>query len=87
MSTLEKILEEIKSLTPAEQAQVRELLDSLPPQQQAPPSRAEYEQHLLATGVVSHLPTRQPPSPERKAFKPIEVEGKPISETIIEERR
>ena len=88
MSTLEKILEEIKSLTPAEQAKVRELLDSLqPPPPATPVSREEYEKYLLAKGVISHIPTREPPSPERKAFKPIKVEGKPISETIIEERR
>jgi hypothetical protein len=87
MSTLEKILEEIKSLAPEEQAKVRELLDSLSASKKGTPSRAEYEKYLLAKGVISHIPTRQPPSPERRAFKPIEVEGQPISETIIEERR
>ncbi len=84
---LEKVLEEVKSLTPEEQIKVRELLDDILPLKKNPPTREEYEKYLLAKGVISHIPTRQPPSPERKAFKPIKVEGKPISETIIEERR
>lgn len=86
-ATLEKVLEEVKSLAPAEQIKVRELLDDILPSKNNPPSREEYEKYLLAKGVISHIPTRQPPSPERAAFKPIKVEGKPISETIIEERR
>jgi hypothetical protein len=86
MPTLEKILEEIKSLTPEEQAKVRELLDSLPLQEKATPSREEYEKYLLAKGVISHIPSRKIP-PERRDFKPIEVEGEPLSETIIRERR
>lgn len=86
-ATLEKVIEEVKSLTPEEQAEVREVLDGILPSKNNSPSREEYEKYLLAKGVISHIPTRQPPSPERKAFKPIKVEGKPISETIIEERR
>ena len=86
-ATLEKVLEEVRLLAPAEQIKVRELLDEILPSKKNPPSREEYEKYLLAKGVISHIPTRQPPSPERLAFKPIKVEGKPISETIIEERR
>ena len=86
-ATLEKVLEEVKSLTPEEQAKVREVIDEILPSKKNPPSREEYEKYLLAKGVISHIPTRQPPSPERMAFKPIEVEGEPISETIIRERR
>ena len=89
MSTalLEKVIQEIKLLAPAEQIKVRELLDDILPSAKKPPSREEYEKYLLAKGVISHIPTRQPPSPERQAFRPIKVEGQPISETIIEERR
>ncbi len=85
MSALEKILEEIKSLTPAAQAKVRELLDSLEPPP-PPVSREEYEKYLLAKGIITHIPSRQIP-PERRDFKPVEIEGEPLSETIIRERR
>ncbi len=84
---LEKVIEEVKSLAPEEQVKVREMLDSILSPKKNPPTRAEYEQYLLEKGVISHIPTRQTPSAERKAFKPIKIEGKPISETIIEERR
>jgi len=87
VALLEKVIEQVKSLAPEEQMKVRELLDAILPPKKTPPTREEYEQYLLAKGVISHIPTRQPPSPERKAFKPIKVTGKPISETIIEERR
>ena len=87
-ATLEKVLEEVKSLAPAEQIKVRELLDEILPSKSNPPSREEYEKYLLAKGVISHIPTRTGNrSKELKNFKPIEVEGEPISETIIRERR
>ena len=89
MSTalLDRVIAEVKTLTPAEQAKVREVLEGVLPSAEKTPSRAEYEQYLLRKGAVSHIPTRQSPSSARKAFAPIEVEGLPISQTIIEERR
>lgn len=88
MTTLEKILETVKSLTPEEKAKVREVLDDVFPPEKPTISREEYEKYLLAKGVISHIPTRTGKRPkELKDFKPIEVEGEPISETIIRERR
>jgi len=85
---LEKIIAEIKSLAPEEQIKVRELLDSISPPKKNPPTREEYEQYLLAKGVISHIPMRTGKrSEELKNFKPIEVEGEPLSEMIIRERR
>lgn len=87
-ATLEKVLEEVKSLRPEEQIKVREMLDKILPSKKNPPTREEYEKYLLAKGVISHIPTRTGKRPEElKDFKPIEVEGEPISETIIRERR
>jgi hypothetical protein len=42
---------------------------------------------LLAAGVISKIPERNPYPEEYENFEPVEVKGKPISETIIEERR
>lgn len=87
-ATLEKVLEEVKSLAPEEQIKVRELLDDILPPKNNPPSREEYEKYLLAKGVISRIPTRTGNrSEELKDFKPIEVQGEPISEMIIRERR
>jgi hypothetical protein len=61
-TTLSRMLEEVKRLTPNEQRQLREAID-----------------RILSSVPGAHRPIR--------ARKPIKVRGKPLSETIIEERR
>lgn len=47
----------------------------------------EFERDLLAKGVITHIPARDEPDDEFDEYEPIEVEGEPLSETIIRERR
>ncbi len=47
----------------------------------------EFERYLLSKGVASHIATRDETDEEFDAFEMIEVEGEPLSETIIRERR
>ena len=47
----------------------------------------DFERYLLAKGVVSHIATRDETDAEFDAFELIVVEGEPLSETIIRERR
>lgn len=47
----------------------------------------EFERHLLAKGVITHIPTRDETDEEFDKFEPIEVAGEPLSETIIRQRR
>ena len=54
--------------------------------EQRPITEDEVEQILLAKGIISEIPPRVPDD-EEETFEPIEVPGKPLSETIIEERR
>jgi putative addiction module CopG family antidote len=49
-------------------------------------TEAEFKQHLLRTGRISSLPTPADPA-SRPVFPPIALEGEPLSETIIRERR
>lgn len=85
---LEKVIEEVKLLAPEEQVKVREVIDSLLPLKNNLPTREEYEQHLLAKGIINRVPPRTGKRPKQlKDFKPIKVEGEPISEMIIRERR
>lgn len=85
MSTLEKVIEEVKALKPEELQRVRELVDSLLDEQAKPPlTEDEVERRLAAQGVIN-LPSGSPVTTERPP--PIHVTGKPVSETIIEERR
>ncbi len=46
----------------------------------------ELNRQLLDAGVISHLPAR-PELETYQEFTPIAVEGEPLSETIIRERR
>ena len=46
----------------------------------------EFERYLLAKGIASHIATRDETDKEFDAFVMIEVEGEPLSETIIRER-
>ena len=90
-TNLEKVIEEVKALTPDEQRKVKDLIDSLlkPSDETQSPMLPEdlLEQKLLQAGIISKIPERLPPPEHLKNFKPIEVKGKPVSETIIEERR
>ena len=85
-SNLDQVIEEVKALTPDEQRKLRELLDDLlAPAPQM--SEEEFEQHLLAKGAISEIP---PPITDLTPFqnrKLMDVKGKPLSETVIEERR
>jgi hypothetical protein len=84
----EKLAAEIEALSPEEQRHLRDLLDRL----LAKPGKAltmqdELDQLLLQDGVISEIPppiTDLTPYQDRKR---IDIQGKPLSETIIEERR
>lgn len=49
-------------------------------------NRSDFERRLLAKGLITEIPPRMPDDDVRKDFQPVKVEGKPVSETIIEER-
>jgi len=51
-----------------------------------PMSEEEFKQQLLRSGLMSNLPTPADPA-SRPVFEPIAIEGEPLSETIIRERR
>lgn len=56
------------------------------PQAKAPLTRAEFDQLLLATGLVTQLPDPAQDIDDDDE-PPIVIEGEPLSETIIRERR
>ncbi len=90
-TSLETVIQELKALTPAEQKKVRELIDSmleLSAETSATLSPEDVlDQRLLEAGVISEIPQRITDFTPYQNRKPIEVKGKPVSETIIEERR
>ena len=49
-------------------------------------TESEFKQHLLKSGRISSIPPPADPA-SRPVFHPITLEGEPLSETIIRERR
>src|SRR5712692_4724707 len=102
MSTIEEIVKAVRDLPPKEQDEVKRRLDALvsPPEadQSVQPSpettninRAavdldqRIQQALYDVGLVTAIkpPVKRP----RQRRPPINIKGKPLSETIIEDRR
>jgi hypothetical protein len=78
MMTANEILDEIYKLPTAKQTEIKKNL--LKTQK---PKESMWEQ-LLNEGVITHLPNS---AIEEDDFEPIKIEGEPLSETIIRERR
>jgi hypothetical protein len=87
-ATLDKIIEEVRALSPEEQRQLREQLDAILPSSPTEDEiEDEFERELMAEGVLGEVKPLPDDDPEFYAYKPVTVTGKPISEMIIEERR
>lgn len=86
-SNIDRILEEVKALTPDEQRSLRERLDSVLVNVQPQMCKADFEKRLLERGIISRIPPRIRDTDFYANRRPIEVDGKPVSEIIIEERR
>jgi hypothetical protein len=84
-----RVLEEVQALSLEEQRQFRRLLDEQPAPQPELSKEEQLDQLLLSKGVISRIPPK--PTEEDiarfNAWKPVPIEGKPLSETIIEDRR
>jgi hypothetical protein len=82
-----RLLEEAKTLTVTERQQLLVLLNDLPSEASSDAREEELDQVLLKTRVINTIPPRDMDPGGYQSWKPIEIEGKPISETIVEERR
>lgn len=90
--SLTEILSEIQKLPFIEQKELfAELSSNLNnesrEQSGAPASEEQFLQMLYAEGVIGNIPDSSRYTDADDDFEPIEFTGKPISETIIEERR
>ena|SRR5438046_2745428 len=100
MPTIEEIVKAVTDLPPKEQDEVKRRLDALvsPPEadqsleantnhvhQDAVDLDQRIQQALYSAGLVTEIkpPVKRP----RQRHPPINIKGKPLSETIIEDRR
>jgi Arc/MetJ-type ribon-helix-helix transcriptional regulator len=68
----------------------RLLLQSLtggPRAARKPLTEQELEQKLLESGFLASVPQPADPSAPAWSFEPVKIEGEPLSETVIRERR
>ena len=86
---LEQILQDVRALSPEDQQQLcRILAETLPAfQTVAPAPEATFQQQLVAAGLLREIkrPTATQVPPARRPR--VTVQGKPLSATVIEERR
>lgn len=83
--TATEILNEIYKLPLNEQSDIKKsLLEKIETTNEV--SKQELWQKLFEEGLITHIPCGISDE-EDDDFEPIEIEGEPISETIIRERR
>jgi hypothetical protein len=83
MMTTTEILKEIYKLPMNEQTNIKQsLLEKSEPTNVV--SKQDLWQKLFEEGVITHIPSDV--SDEDDDFEPIEIEGRPFSETLLEDR-
>ena len=83
--TLERILKEIKILGPEELLQVQQAIQACLAPADYSPEEEQVLQEMLKVGLLTEI---KPRCTDRQAvYPPVPIQGKPLSETILEERR
>ncbi len=84
-TVLYQILEQIKTLEPNELLQVSRAVQERLVSEGEVRKRQAFHQALLASGLVRQIKTPLPLDISERRL--VQVQGKPVSQTIIEERR
>lgn len=85
--TVQEIISTVQTLPVSVQEEiVRTLQRNLQKNHSSPaPDEDEIERILLSNGLISEIPPRSKDE-EEETFQPIKISGKPLSETVLEER-
>jgi hypothetical protein len=86
-STLDKVLADARALSPEEQRRLRAKLDEWLTPGPACRTEAEFEQQLVAQGILSAVPLPITDGAPARQRTRLQVHGTPLSETILEDRR
>lgn len=82
---LNQILTQLQSLEPSELQHLSQVIQSYLEQQDVSVKQASFHQALLEAGLVRQI--KHPNFDERAQTRLIQVQGEPLSQTIIGERR
>ena len=83
----DKVVEDVKALSPAQQQLLRALLDTLLAPSAPQLSEEEFEHKLVEAGVLSEVKPQITDFTSYQKRQPVRTTGKPLSEVILEERR
>jgi hypothetical protein len=86
-TTMEEILEAVRALKRDEQAVVRAQLDALLAEPAAGSPEERVERALFERGLLSEIKEPIVDLSPYRSRRLVEVQGKPLSETIVEDRR
>ena len=88
MMTTQEIVNTVRNLPPENQREVLEVLQSeVTGMGESPISEKEVQRILFERGVIGNIPSADDYTDADDDFEPIEIKGKPLSESVIEERR
>lgn len=82
---LNQILDQLKMLELEELQQLNQAIQAYLADQQAVIRQSAFHQALLTSGLVRQI--KHPSYSQPTEWRPVQVRGKPVSETIIDERR
>lgn len=87
--TPDELVAEINKLPPAEWEAIKQTVDRPPSngETKTPITEEEVQKILFAEGIIGNIPDLSKWTDEDEDWEPIEVEGEPISEMIVRERR
>jgi len=86
---LERTLQAVKALSPDERQQLLAILETQRSATTLPTAEDRAEEALLAKRIIGHIPPPVTPADVTRhhAVLPVAVEGRPVSESLVEDRR
>ena len=82
------IVKQIKKLSLPEQQELQQTLAKLLPSTHSEATERDFRRALIAAGLLSSpASAARAKAARRRPFKPVPVRGKPVSTTLVEERR
>jgi hypothetical protein len=86
-ASLDHIIEAVRALDGDEQRQLRAIIDSLPSTPTQKAMGDEVADLLFRQGLITHIPSLAERTAAKADRRRVPVQGTPVSQTIIEERR
>lgn len=86
--TFDQVAEDVRALTSEEQRRLRDLLDGWIgcARMSEEEKQAELDRRLMAKGLLQRVPPQIADLTPYRDWEPIDIQGEPLSETIIRER-